>query len=176
MDALSVTRIIIFALMLIFSMVVLGILANFTSITSSNGFYYSSFALGIAASLLTVILIVSSILIDRFRRGAVTSLIWFELAWTGLIWVLWLATAAAITSLGIFTSCGFYNKDVESNCRQYQTAQAFSWLLWLFSFGWFCALLVASIIAASRGHTRVWKSPVDEHPLFHAGQSPYGQY
>jgi len=168
---------VVFAIIAIFSLVVLGILCNFTSITSAAGFYYQSFALGIATSLLTIIFIAASIVIDKFRRGAILSLVWFELAWMGLIWVLWLATAAAISALGIFTSCNFYNTEVESNCRQYQTVQAFSWLTWLLSFGWFTFVLVLSILAASRGHYGVWKMPITEHPGWSkAGPSPYGQY
>lgn len=66
---------------------------------------------------------------------------------------------------------------VESNCRQYQAVQAFSWLNWLISFGWFTTLLIVSIIAASKGHASVWKMPVTEHPLFtKGGNSPYGQH
>ncbi|KAG9014401.1 hypothetical protein FRB90_005373 [Tulasnella sp. 427] len=154
----------------------ISILANFTNITSQNGFYYQSFALGIATALLTFILIITSLLIDRFRRGAITSLVMFELAWVGLLWVLWLATAAAVTDLGIFTTCGFVNARVESTCHQYQAVEAFSFLNWLILFGWWVTLLAMSIRAASNGISGVWKLPVTEHPGWSKNAtSPYGQ-
>jgi len=151
-----------------FSLVVLGILCHLTSLTNSVGFYYSSFALGIATALMSILVILIGGAINIFRRGAITGLIWFELAWTSLLWVLWLATAAAITSLGIFGSCGYVNSGVQSSCQEFQAVEALTWLLWLFTFSWFCALLIMSIVVASRdGTINVWQTPVTEHPFFH---------
>ncbi|KAG8885092.1 hypothetical protein FRB97_002257 [Tulasnella sp. 331] len=155
-------------LLIIFSFIVLGILCHLTQLTDSVGFYYSSFALGIATALLSILVIVVGGIVNQFRRGAITSLVWFELAWTGLLWVLWLSTAAAITSLGIFSSCDYVNAGVEASCQEFQSVEAFVWLLWLFTFSWFCALLVMSIAAISRDATiNVWHTPVTEHPFFH---------
>ncbi|KAG8953708.1 hypothetical protein FRC04_001912 [Tulasnella sp. 424] len=176
MTVLHTVRLVLFIVTACFSLIVLGILCNFTNITSQAGFYYQSFALGIATSLLTFILIVASLVIDKFRRGAVTSLVMVELAWVGLLWVLWLSTAAAITDLGIFTSCGYYNTEVESTCHQYQAVEAFSFLNWLMLLGWWCTLLALSIRAASNGISGVWRTPVTEHPGWSKNAtSPYGQ-
>ncbi|KIO30964.1 hypothetical protein M407DRAFT_144298 [Tulasnella calospora MUT 4182] len=175
MTVLNTIRLVIFVTALCFSLIVLGILANFTNITSQNGFYYQAFALGIATSLMTFLLVGASLIIDRLRRGAITSLVMVELAWVGLLWVLWLATAASITDLGIFTSCGYFNSEVESTCHQYQAAQAFSFLNWLMLFGWWIALLAMSIRAASNGISGVWRTPVTEHPGWNKNAtSPYG--
>jgi len=164
LTALLAIRYGIFTLSVIFSIVVLGILANFTAMTNSNGFYYNAFALGIATSVMTLVFIVASLSIERIRRGAVVSLVWFELAWVALLWILWLATAASIASLDLFESCGWYNGSVESDCHQYQAAEAFAWIMWILMSGWWVGLLVLSIIASYNGHARIWRYPVDEHP------------
>ncbi|KAG9050299.1 hypothetical protein FS837_006409 [Tulasnella sp. UAMH 9824] len=176
MTVLNIIRLVLFITTLVFSLIVLGILANFTHITSSVGFYYNSFALGIATACLSLLFIGASLIIDRMRRGAITSLVMIELSWVGLLWVLWLATAASITDLGIFTTCGYYNSEVESTCHQYQAAQAFSFLNWLMLFGWWVTLLSFSIRAASNGVSGVWRTPVTEHPGWGKNAtSPYGQ-
>jgi hypothetical protein len=37
------------------------------------------------------------IIVDFLRAGALTSKVWFEVAWLSILWVLWLATAAYAT-------------------------------------------------------------------------------
>lgn len=125
-----------------------------------------------------------------------TSLVWFELAWVGVLWVLWLATAGSIASLGTIGSCtssyyDYYTASYYSGeyltvslglgliaplsfqvgdqglCSEFKVVQAFTWLLWLSVFAWFWVLLVTSIIAhTSRGHPGVWMGPVNDHPFF----------
>ncbi|KAG9039592.1 hypothetical protein FRB95_009172 [Tulasnella sp. JGI-2019a] len=133
MAAVKVIRTFIFASIAILSLIVLGLLGHLTALTNAVGFYYSSFALGMGTAVLSLLFVLVGAIIDTFRRGAITSLVWFELACTGLLWVLWLATATSIQSLGIFRSCDYVNAGVESSCHEFQTVEAFSWLLWIFS-------------------------------------------
>jgi len=164
MAVLNAVRLTLFTLIALFSIIASSLLAYLTSITDSAGFYYSSFALGIAAGILSILAIVTTVVVDIYRRAAVTSLVWYELAWTGLTWILWLSTAAGITSLDLFSSCTFVNATVQANCREYLVALVFSWINWVLMFSWFSSLLAVSVIVAARGEPgNVWQTPVNEH-------------
>jgi len=170
------------------ALAVVALLGHLTSLTEDVGFYYSSFALGIATGSLSLIGMFVFWLVERNRRGAVTSLVWFELAWTAFLWILWISTAVSITALGLFRSCNYVNAGVQSACRQFQAAEALAYILWVFYFLWFCILLVISVVIAARDPSaNVWSSPVTEHPFLTdpvkvpaknpwTNNSPYGQF
>jgi len=167
MSAFTQSRLVIFTFISIFSLITVILLGHLTSITTSVGFYYSSFALAIATGVLSILVIATSVLVDNFRRGALVALIGFELAWTSVLWILWLASAASITSLDVFSSCNYVNASVQATCREYLAALAFTWMLWLLTFGWFSYLLIISVTVVARGAgSNVWQTPVTEHPYF----------
>jgi len=157
----------LFVLDVLMSLAVVGLLAHLTSLTEDVGFYYSSFALGIATGAVSFIGRFIFWQVDSNRRGAMTSLVWFELAWTAILWILWISTAVSITALGLFRSCDYVNAGVQSACRQFQAAEGLAYVLWLFNFLWFCTLLIISVVVAARDpSSNVWSSPVPEHPFF----------
>jgi hypothetical protein len=169
MSVLQTVRLGLFAALALFSLINLGILCNLTNITSAYGYYFHSFALGIAVSLMTIGAVITSLVLGKTRKGALPALVWVELAWVGFLWVMWIATASSVTSLGIFVNCGYVRGAAESNCRQYQAVQAFAWLNWLMIFGWFVTLLALSCIAHSRGNTGIWYTDTTEAQFTGAG-------
>ncbi|KAG8958043.1 hypothetical protein FRC03_009527 [Tulasnella sp. 419] len=168
-----------FVISIISSLVVLGLSANLVTLTTEGFFFiytgYNAMILSLTTSVMTLLFVGTSMVIDHFRKGAISSLIWVELACIGLLWVLWLATAGTATSLG-FGDCSIYiytDPLIISPCKQDQAVQAFSWLLWLTLLGWFITLLTVSIMA-SRRNPRVWFASVVEYP-FGTGGSNKGE-
>ncbi|KAJ3529686.1 hypothetical protein NM688_g7822 [Phlebia brevispora] len=144
---LHTTRVIVLTVSSVFSLIVLGLAANWISVTEQKqNLYYS-------------------LIIDWLRRGALTSMILFELSWLGFLWVMWLATAAyAADQLGGFgQTCHFYLEPSwwTEGCSETQAITAFSFLIWIGLTGYLITLLTLCIIAANRG-AGVWKSTVKE--------------
>ena len=91
--------------------IALGISAHLLNFTTYwYGFYYTFTALTIASAALTMVtlpvmyvlhllrayrmLIVNPrLVLDRFRTGAFTSMVAFEVVWLFVLWVLWIASA-----------------------------------------------------------------------------------
>ncbi|KDQ08826.1 hypothetical protein BOTBODRAFT_555195 [Botryobasidium botryosum FD-172 SS1] len=180
MSLFHTIRLVIFAISLVFALILLGLNGHYLSVVNqlTNGTIWLIFnALGVAVSVITLITILPILIIDRARKGAFTSLVWFELVWTGILWVLWIAAAAeSAGSIPFTSSCvaprGFVGAAFyESACHQYQAIQAFSWLAWLLMFGYFITLLTLAVIQhASKGNTRIWFSSVPDSDFFAPAQ------
>jgi len=136
-----------FSAVTLFSFIVLALSAHFTS---RRVFTYDFAALGIATAVLSLLSLPVMLLIDNIRKGALTSMILVEIAWLGLLWVLWVATAGTSSQWGMI-----FGSEVSA-------IQAFSHLAWLVLFGYLGTLITFSIIAANRGYNRVWYQSVKE--------------
>lgn len=156
-------RLIALAATTFFSLIVLAVSAAYLAKTKSLGFEADTFNLfDVAVSVITLVTIPIMMLVDRMRRGAFTSKIVIELAWFGILAVLWLA-AASFTSnqiSGLVTLCKFdRDSTLRALCKESQTAAAFGWLAWLCLTGYTVTLLVTSVISHNHGST-VWHSTV----------------
>ncbi|KAI5124883.1 hypothetical protein M0805_007313 [Coniferiporia weirii] len=168
-DMLWFVRVGVLAAVLLFSLITLGVSAAFISDINglSNGFFtvnvpdYANLALAI--SVITLVVLGPMFVIDFIRGGAVTSWIVVELSVTGVLMILWLATAAdaASASSGESVNCNLVSGESESLCRDYQAIEAFSFLNWIFLMGYFGTLLVVALRAHSRGNN-VWRGSVRE--------------
>jgi len=159
-----------FATLLLFTLIVLGISAHWVSVL--QGFYsaaYTASGFALAVSVITLAFILPMLLISILRKGSLLSWVVVELGVCGVLWVLWLASAAYTTSMtgGATLNCDYalLSAEVQSICHQYQALQAFSWLNWLILFAYIVLLLVFAIKAQGHGHS-VWTSDViDVHSL-----------
>ncbi|KAI0761703.1 hypothetical protein BC629DRAFT_1597226 [Irpex lacteus] len=102
--------------------------------------------------------------IDLLRRGAFTSLILVELVWLGILWVLWLASAADSSNAISGEDCNlndyFYVPSwFVTGCNESKAITAFGWLTWFALTGYLVPLLIVSITAQNKG-APVWKSSV----------------
>jgi len=160
MALIHLVRYPIFGIILFCSIIVLGIDANLTSLSNGD---ITSAALGVAISVITLITIPAMVVIDILRSSAVTSFVWAELAWVGILGVLWLATAADFSSLGI-TDCGdiYFSAFWESLCRQAQAAEAFSWIAWIALLTYWSMLLASARLDQSKGNGNIWFTAVRE--------------
>ncbi|KAG9031603.1 hypothetical protein FS837_002944 [Tulasnella sp. UAMH 9824] len=107
----------------------------------------------------------------------VTSMVWFDLVRTFALWALWLATAVSITTVKTIESCvtkktGYFTKSSYdpsgtdgSICLLFRISQVSTWIVTFLTFAWFAVLLCASNVAAARGYSEVWTSPLQTHPI-----------
>ncbi|KAH7341416.1 hypothetical protein B0J17DRAFT_646478 [Rhizoctonia solani] len=105
--------------------------------------------------------------IDTLRKYAVTSTVWFELAWIGLFWVFYLAAASAATALGPPAFC---QVSVSTNllgwrdaCTAVKVILAFTWIGTILFLVHLFTLLVLSVLHAPQA-PGVWHSGVRDFP------------
>jgi hypothetical protein len=166
MPVFNTIRLVVFGVTIGFSLIVMGIAANFLSTTAK----YSLFGFGsvsgfaVATPVLTFVILIPALVLDFVRKGAVTSLTASELGFIGFLWILWLACASNTTSIlsGITLDCTGLVSEAASFCSQYQALQAFSWLNWLILFFYWIALLVIALVAQSRGINKAFMLPTTE--------------
>jgi len=149
----------VFGVILLFSLITLGLAANLTSKTI--GWTFPGFS--VAVSILTMVIAIPMLVVDILRKGSFVSWVVTEIAWCGLLWILWLSSAALSTSTLLFTGdCGVWDSELQSLCQQYSALQAFSWLTWLLLTGYIIILIVLSVLATVKGNSRVWLSPTSD--------------
>ncbi|KAI0092448.1 hypothetical protein BDY19DRAFT_484327 [Irpex rosettiformis] len=157
-------RTIVFGVVTVFSIIELALSAHSLSATNSFGFYFTYDAFALAVSLLSLLTIPAMFVIDLLRRGAFTSLILVELIWLGILWVLWLASAADSASATSGADCNlndffFIPSWFSTVCNETKAVTAFGWLTWAALTGYLVDLLVVSINAHNSGKP-IWKSSV----------------
>jgi len=179
MHALNIVRHIIYGTTLGFSLIVLGIAANYNSLVHQYeselrlwdpavniiGPLLNLVGFAIATPVLTFAVLIPVMIIEFLRRGALTSLVATELGFIGVLWVLWLACAADITSaLGGYSlgDCGRATGTLASLCSQYEALQAFSWLNWLILLSYWATILVFALVSQSRGIQKPFLQPTTE--------------
>ena len=117
------------------------------------------------------------------RKGAVTSMIVVELAWSWFLWIMWVASAGNVASTVWIGSCDRAKGIVATICAETQTIEALgfiNWFLSMFSYlvrfrvqffylGFFFAvmaytitLLIFTVMAHMRGHSSIWTTAVRE--------------
>ncbi|KAI0698611.1 hypothetical protein BC835DRAFT_1413000 [Cytidiella melzeri] len=162
---LPLTRRVVFRVVTSFSLIVLGLAAHMIAQTNANFSIYFTFdAFAVATSVITICTLPAMLIIDSLRRGAVTSFIFVELIWLGILWVLWLTSAALSASAISGVDCNVSaSLSVPSwfvtGCSEAKVITAFGWLIWFALSGYLVALLVLSITAHNNG-SPVWKSSV----------------
>ncbi|KAJ8474425.1 hypothetical protein ONZ45_g15953 [Pleurotus djamor] len=162
-SVLPLVRLASFGTVIVFSIIVLGLCAHITNLTTTArfAFYFTFAAMGIATVIMTWGGLGTLLAVDRLRKGAIISSIVVELSVLGLLWIFWLTTAALVSqenALLFPSGCGGFRGTV---CGEFAATVAFSWLSWLIIFGYAVFLLVLSIIAATRGNS-VWFKSVSE--------------
>ncbi|KAF7331725.1 hypothetical protein MKEN_00052300 [Mycena kentingensis (nom. inval.)] len=173
MAVIPLIRLVTLAVVLVFSVIVLGLASGLTSTTVKylNG-YFEFAALAIATAGITMITVPIMIAFEFLRPGAAfTSKIAIEISWLAILWVLWLATAADASHAASLTflssDCGNYLSDtIEEACRETAGVQAFSFLNWIILMAYTGLILVLTLIAQSRKHQGVWLGSVAEAPFF----------
>jgi len=173
---LHFVRLLALGLISVFSVIVLGISADLIHLTEANfGVYFVSSALALAVSLLTLLTILPMMIIDTLRNGAFTSMVIFELVWTFILWVLWIATAALSSQDGTGSAdCAYYGAffNLATMCHEFNAIEGFSHVTWLIFLFYFATLLVSTMRLNKNGHTGVWQQSVKETDFWGPGSHP----
>ncbi|OCB84531.1 hypothetical protein A7U60_g8517 [Sanghuangporus baumii] len=137
------------------------------------GFSSPDFAgLAVAISVITLIVITPMLAIDFVRRGAVTSWVIVELGVTGVLMILWLATAATTADFTDGTvDCDGLRGDSEFICRTYQAIEAFAFINWLLLLFYFSALIGFSVTAQVRRNPP-WRGTVRDTDFLARNPTP----
>jgi len=160
-------RVPVFAALLLFSLIVLGVDAHLISKLSFSfnefGIHYSYSApawpkLGVATAVLTLVTLLPFLVIDFLRKGAPTSWVVTELGWLGFLWILWLATAAD-TANNVDCNASLFSSG-DNICSEAQAAEAFSFLAWIALMAYWVLLLVSAVIAHNNGNSNIWRGGV----------------
>ncbi|CAE6436026.1 hypothetical protein ACGC1H_000858 [Rhizoctonia solani] len=158
-------RLVSFATVLVFSLIVLGISGNWVSLLQgvATSFATSS-SFSLAVSVITWAFMFPILLIGALRRGSFLSWVAVELGICGFLWVLWLASASYTTSMsaGVALNCDLARSmEAEGICRQYQAIEAFSWLNWLILFAYVVLVVVYAVKAMNKGQS-VWTMEITD--------------
>ncbi|KAK0206067.1 hypothetical protein DFS33DRAFT_1312058 [Desarmillaria ectypa] len=173
MSLIAILRLTALVVTLVFSVIILGLSAHITYLTTTfYGAYFTFAAMSIATATLTILTLPVMIAIDVTRKGAFTSMVVVELSWLGFLCVLWL-TSAALTSdanANTFVSgCGYFNVGLDQACKEFNAIEAFDFLNWLILIGYTITLIVFAIIAVNRGNRGVWTSSTTATDFFASG-------
>lgn len=176
MTWLPTARLVTFATVSLFALIVMSISADLIALTEPL-FYYKFAALALATSLLTMFTIIPMFVIDMLRQGAVVSHIIVEIVWLSVLWVLWLSSgsyaawtdnqlisfdpAESSCDFGIFGVSG-----VTKGCQEIKAIMAFSFLTWIILMAYTGVLLFLAIRSQERGYS-VWKTSVREDAAFY---------
>ncbi|EIW76519.1 hypothetical protein CONPUDRAFT_139802 [Coniophora puteana RWD-64-598 SS2] len=164
---LPVFRIIVFSTVTLCSIVVLGLAAYLESLVngqSSSSPYLTFIGLGIAAGVITGVLMPTLLLIGRVFPKSFTSKILFEIILMLVLWVLWIATAGITVGnrAELYPDgCDLRVPQAQSICNIITAIEAFSFLNWLMVFAYYDTLVLYSIIRTIQGRG-CWLSSVRE--------------
>jgi len=177
---LSLVRMVTFATVMLFSLIVLALSADYISLLPVST--YSRFAaLAIFTALTTLSTVTPMLVIDMLRQGSFLSYIVVEIAWLSILWVFWLSTgsdAASVDSLYISidpkeSSCTGYTGFAAQMCHEIKAIMAFSFLSWILLMAYTITLLVLAIRAHQRGNS-AWTTSVRDGVLFYPSKTAMG--
>jgi len=132
--------------------------------------------LGIVTGVLSFVAIAPSLIMEHSETPAVINWVGIELIWSGILWVLWIATAGLGTSSSGGCSSffhyyvGVYWSYDATYCNRFHVIQAFAFINAFVLLGVFIWSLKVAISAHSLGHTRVWRMPAAHYDP----RRPYG--
>ncbi|KAK7695574.1 hypothetical protein QCA50_000210 [Cerrena zonata] len=162
----NLVRTLILSTVSLFSIIILSLSAHWITTTQTKfiiPFYDPFAALALAVSLLSLFTLPIMLLIDRTRKGALTSMIVFELSWLGTLAVLWLATASYTSNIYANSTsvCLSTNNTIRTGCSETRAILAFAHLNWFCLFFYVIVLTVLSLKMHSNGRS-VWQMSAKE--------------
>ncbi|KIK34487.1 hypothetical protein CY34DRAFT_110266 [Suillus luteus UH-Slu-Lm8-n1] len=157
-------RAIIFSLISALALVVVGIYAHIEALIAGYHDINLTFvALGLAAGCLTVVSLPLFLILGRVRRGAVTSMIVFEIIWFLVIWLVWVGTAVdTVAGRAYYFPDGCIYTDYPTTnqiCYEVTVAEGAAFIIFFSAFIYYDTIVLYAIIQAIRGKG-VWTSSI----------------
>jgi len=163
-------------MLLICRYLVFGLLVICNAILCSVAVWNLSFAQSVGQNLqvdafltflgaFALLFIFSIIFTEILRRNVITGRLWFEVSWVGLLWVMELSGAAAVTALAPDVLCSaLIGNDA---CTSTHVLLAFSWLSTLLLLIYLVCLVCVAIIRQKRD-PQIWHASAIEFWRFDA--------
>ncbi|KAG0700956.1 hypothetical protein DFH29DRAFT_876236 [Suillus ampliporus] len=177
MAVLPWLRAVVFSLASILALVVIGICAHIESIVAGyqyHNVHLSFVALGLAAGCLTVLSLPVLLIVGRVRRGAVVSMIVFEIVWFFVLWAMWVGTAGdTVAGRAYYFPDGcIYSNYPKANqiCYEIIVVEAVAFIIFFCVFIYYATVVLYAIIQANRGRG-IWTSSIAEASMA-SGPSP----
>ncbi|CAA7270676.1 unnamed protein product [Cyclocybe aegerita] len=157
----------VFGVVSLFALIAIILAALVTNFASTHFFSHFGFAaLGIATGILTILTLPVMWFLSVKRKGAITSMTVFEIAWTWFLWIMWVSVGGSTVNTFWFVGCedasSLITGDLETACRSTQGLAAFGFLNWIALLFFNIFLLTLAIRQHMRGHTGIWTSYVTE--------------
>jgi hypothetical protein len=160
------TRIVVFATTSFFAFIVIilgGLVTNYDNNLFDGFFVFSFAALGIATGVFTLLTLPVMLALSMFRKGLFTSMIAVEIAWTWILWILWIAVGGnSATGLAIVGSCSQYVPSAAAACNESSGIAALGFLSWIMLLGYCSFLATLTFRQHMRGNTGIWTKDVTE--------------
>ncbi|EJU04307.1 hypothetical protein DACRYDRAFT_105369 [Dacryopinax primogenitus] len=170
----ALARLILHAFVLVFTICLLGISANTVALANKYHVTRQYAQLSLAVSVITLVVLIPVLVLDRLRRNALPSWTSVELGWNGVIWVLWLGESLPPSPLPCMPL--IYPLDVEylsyylrsaseaqSVCQQSQAIEALAWLNWIILFALFWILLITALVYHTPSGGAIWMSSMADY-------------
>ncbi|PVF95709.1 hypothetical protein CPB86DRAFT_827694 [Serendipita vermifera] len=130
MNTFAIIRLVFLGAVWTISIAVLGLAANSIALAVAQVWTYPTVAL--VAAILTHVVLTPMLIISCVTKNAYTSRVVVELAWVGILWILWLSSAVVITSTPVFPySCKVFQTDfgesAYADCMQFASLQMCAW-------------------------------------------------
>ncbi|KZT60586.1 hypothetical protein CALCODRAFT_515353 [Calocera cornea HHB12733] len=176
MGLINWLRLSVFFVILIFGLIVMGLTAHFAEILVPSDLT-RFVTVGLIVSIITLIVTTAIFLLGIFRTYIYAAQTRIELAWLGLLTVLWLALAVFLSmSADVEIDCADAGGAIQENQSvgmtsdefeaEYRAMQACSFINAIMLAAWFLLLLSFAVAHHFSGYDYVWRTPVADYPWF----------
>ncbi|EJT98295.1 hypothetical protein DACRYDRAFT_118997 [Dacryopinax primogenitus] len=176
MNVVNLLRLIVFFTILIFGLIVMGLTAHFAEILVPSDLT-RFVTVGLVVSIITLIITTAIFLLGIFRTYIYAAQTRIELAWLGVLAVLWMALAVFLSaSADVEIDCADAGGAIQENQSvgmtsdefeaEYRAMQACSFINAILLVAWFLLLLSFAVAHHFSGYKEVWRTPVADYGWF----------
>jgi len=159
-------RYLAFALFILFNSVICIVSAlNLGSLSSDTQSFPEVDSYLIFTGALGLVVVFPVIFIELIRKDAYLARVAFEVAWVGLLWLMNLSGAAAITSIASQIHCLPTGDQLPVSCSSTTAMLAFTWLSTITLLSYLLCLVVCAVYH-SQDNSHVWHSGVRDFHWF----------
>ncbi|KDR66627.1 hypothetical protein GALMADRAFT_162017 [Galerina marginata CBS 339.88] len=164
-QAFSVIRTIAFGALTLSAVAELALSAAFSSWTLVKyGDYYIFAVLGMVSAGFTMCSLPVLLFLSLKRKGAVLSIVAYEVGWTFFLWGMWVSTSGLTMKFSRhWVPACFHNfhHQFDNLCREIQALNVFCFVSWVILFIYGITLLFLVVRQQRRGNLAVWQGYIN---------------